>query len=187
MTSFLSKIFGGSKGSDQEHPLESLIKDTLEGLFEKAQFELQYELTMEKDDKGETQIMIELSGPDEDLIKGRDGQNIDALQLFVKRVVQHHFPEDQSHIQVDCGGFRKENQEALIELADKLKDMALEKGKSVYFRALPPRDRKVIHQHLANDGRVKSRSIGDGLFKKIKIYPVKAGESGGAEEQNHSS
>ena len=60
-----------------------------------------------------------------------------------------------------------------MDLADKLKGIALEKGKSVYFRALPPKDRKVIHQYLANDQRVKSRSIGDGLFKKIKIYPVK--------------
>ena len=49
----------------------------------------------------------------------------------------------------------------------------MSKGKPVYFRALPPRDRKVVHQYLAEDGRVKSRSIGDGLYKKIKIFPVK--------------
>lgn len=182
MTSFFSKIFGGktadaSEGS--EHPVEALVKDTLEGLFERGQFELQYDLTMEKDEKDESQIIVELSGPDEELVKGRDGQMIDALQLFVKRVVQHNFPEDRSNIIIDCGGFRQENQQALIDLADKLKEMALEKGKSVYFRALPPRDRKVIHQYLATDARVKSRSIGDGLFKKIKIYPIKSEDTEG--------
>jgi spoIIIJ-associated protein len=56
-------------------------------------------------------------------------------------------------------------------LADKLKGIAIDKGKSVYFRALPPKDRKLIHQYLAEDGRVKSRSVGEGHFKKIKIYP----------------
>jgi spoIIIJ-associated protein len=52
--------------------------------------------------------------------------------------------------------------------------MALEKGRSVYFRALPPKDRKIIHQHLASDDRIKSRSVGEGNFKKIKIYPAKS-------------
>lgn len=98
---------------------------------------------------------------------------IDALQLFLKRVIQHNFPEDRTNVVIDCNGFREESSKELIELAEKLKGIALEKGKSVYFRALPPKDRKIIHQHLAADERVKSRSIGDGLYKKIKIYPVK--------------
>ena len=58
-------------------------------------------------------------------------------------------------------------------LAEKLKNRAIDQGKSVYLRALPPKDRKIIHQFLANDDRVKSRSVGDGLYKKIKIYPNK--------------
>lgn len=65
----------------------------------------------------------------------------------------------------------------MIELADKLKEIALTKGKPVYFRALPPKDRKVVHQYLAEDGRVKSRSVGDGHFKKIKIFPLKESQN----------
>ena len=60
---------------------------------------------------------------------------------------------------------------------EKLKNVAVEKGKPVYFRALPPRDRKLIHQFLAEDGRVKSRSVGEGVFKKIKIFPIKGSDN----------
>jgi len=88
-------------------------------------------------------------------------------------VVQHNFPDDKTNILIDCDGFREESNKALIDLAEKLKGIALEKGKSVYCRALPPKDRKIVHQYLAADERVRSRSIGDGLFKKIKIYPAK--------------
>ena len=98
---------------------------------------------------------------------------IDSVQLFLKRVIQHHFPDDRTDVVIDCNGFIEESSKELVELAEKLKGIALEKGKSVYFRALPPKDRKVIHQYLASDDRVKSRSIGDGLYKKIKIYPAK--------------
>jgi spoIIIJ-associated protein len=55
--------------------------------------------------------------------------------------------------------------------------VAVERGKPVYFRALTPKDRKTVHQYLAQDGRVKSRSVGEGLYKKIKIYPNKGEDS----------
>ncbi len=177
--SFFSKLFGGKKKSANE--TESLIQSTLDGLIEKGQFELTYEVSSENNDKGEPQITIEFSGVDEDLLKEKEGQMIDALQLFLKRVLQHHFPEDRSEVIIDCNGYREESSQQLIDLAEKLKGIALEKGKSVYFRALPPKDRKIIHQHLAGDDRVKSRSIGEGLYKKIKIYPSK----GGAQNDAH--
>jgi spoIIIJ-associated protein len=83
---------------------------------------------------------------------------------------------------VDCGGYRDESAAALIERAENLKTIAIEQGKSVYYRALPPKDRKVVHQYLAQDPRVKSRSLGEGLYKKIKIYPAK-----GANNQANAS
>ncbi len=170
--SIFSKLFGGKKkngGSD----VENLVQTTVEGLLEKANFDLSFDISSGTDDQGEPQLNIEFSGADDEVLKDKEGQMIDAIQLFLKRVIQHHFPEDRTNVVIDCGGFREESNKELVELAEKLKGIALEKGKSVYFRALPPKDRKVIHQYLAADDRVKSRSIGDGLFKKIKIYPVK--------------
>jgi spoIIIJ-associated protein len=172
MTGFFSKLFGGKKktgGSD----VENLISETVQGLVTKAGFDLSFDIQSSNDDKGEPQVVIEFSGADEELLRDREGQMIDAIQLFIKRVLQHNFPEDRTNVLIDCNGYREESNQALVELAEKLKGIALEKGKSVYFRALPPKDRKVIHQYLAGDERVKSRSIGDGLYKKIKIYPVK--------------
>lgn len=172
MTGFFSKLFGGKKKSEGSD-LENLVQKTVAGLVEKAGFDLQFEIQSSNDDKGEPQIVIEFSGSDEEILRDREGQMIDAFQLFVKRVMQHNFPEDRTNVVIDCNGYREESNQALVELAEKLKGIALEKGKSVYFRALPPKDRKIIHQYLAGDERVKSRSIGDGLYKKIKIYPVK--------------
>lgn len=177
MAGFFSKIFGGKK--KEVTGVESLVQETLTGLFEKGGFDLSFETTMGTDDQGEAQLTIEVTGADEDLLKDKEGQMIDSIQLFLKRVAQHNFPEDRTNIVIDCNGYLEESSQQLIELAEKLKGIALEKGKSVYFRALPPKDRKVIHQYLAGDDRVKSRSIGDGLFKKIKIYPIKQGS------QNH--
>lgn len=175
MTGFLGKLFGKKK-KDVSGP-ESIVDDILGQIIELGRFELSYEV---KSVDAET-IQVDITGNDEELLTSKEGQLLDALQLYVRRAVQHQMPETNISVNLDCGGFREAANEALIQLAEKLKGIALTKGKSVYFRALPPKDRKVIHQYLAEDGRVKSRSIGDGHFKKIKIYPVKGGE-GSVEE-----
>ena len=184
MAGFFSKLFGGGKKAD----LESVVEATLNGILDKGGFDLSYELNLSKKDDV-TEVKIEFSGNDEELLKDYKGQLLDAFQLIIKRVTQHHFADIQTNVVVDCNGYRQESEAALIERAEHLKSIAIEQGKSVYYRALPPKERKVVHQYLAQDGRVKSRSLGDGLYKKIKIYPAKAAASevendAGAEEAN---
>ena len=184
MAGFFSKLFGGGK---KDVNLESVVEATLNGILEKGNFDLSYELTVEKKEEI-TEVKVEFSGGDEALLKDYKGQLLDAIQLIVKRVTQHHFSETQTNVIVDCGGYREESEAALIERAEHLKTIAIEQGKSVYYRALPPKERKVVHQYLAQDGRVKSRSLGDGLYKKIKIYPAKSTEqesdAAGASDDN---
>ncbi len=171
MAGFLGKLFGGKKKEETgSSPAIMLIEDIIAGVFEKGNFNLSFDLEISEDQKD---VRVEIFGEDEEILKARDGQLLDSIQLLVKRVLQHQLPDDKLNLTIDCDGFREQANDELIELAEKLKGIALSKGKSVYFRALPPKDRKVIHQYLAEDGRVKSRSIGDGHYKKIKIYPVK--------------
>jgi spoIIIJ-associated protein len=168
MAGFFSKLFGGGEKKDN---LESVVEATLNGILENGNFDLSYELNLSKKEEI-TEIKIEFSGGDEALLKDYKGQLLDAFQLIIKRVTQHHFADIQTNVIVDCGGYREESEAALIERAEHLKTIAIEQGKSVYYRALPPKERKVVHQYLAQDGRVMSRSLGDGLYKKIKIYPA---------------
>lgn len=179
MNGFFKKLFGSkNKGGNSE--LEALVVEALEGVIEKGGFDLTYSLDFEE---AEGNMFIELMGEDEELIKEKKGQVLDAIQLYLKRVVQHNFPEDRTNISVDCGGYRNETEQALIERAENLKTIAIEQQRSVYYRALPPKERKIVHQYLAKDPRVKSRSLGDGLYKKIKIFPSKESV---AEETAHS-
>ena len=170
MAGLLKKLFGGKKTSES---VDDLVEDTIIGIIEKAELQLSYEINFHDE---ESKIDIDLFGEDDQLLKDRDGQLLDAIELFVTRVIQHNVEDVRMSVNVDCDGFREQADFELIKLADKLKNIVLKKKKSVYFRALPPKDRKLIHQHLADDGRVSSQSVGDGLYKKIKIFPKK-GES----------
>ena len=172
MSGFFGKLFG-KKEVQKANDAGEIIESCLQGLIETSGLQFNYEVVRE----GEEGFQVEIGGSDEEMFHAREGQLLDALQLFLTRVVQHQLPESRAAIHVDSAGFRKQANLELTELAEKLKNVAIEKGKPVYFRALPPRDRKVIHQYLAEDDRVKSRSVGEGFFKKIKIYAVKGEES----------
>lgn len=176
MTGILGKIFGKKKGGGGP---EAMVDEILDQLFLLAGFELGYDLKTLEDGT----VHVDIFGEDEEMLTSKEGQLLDAIQLYVRRAIQHQADGEPFHVNIDCSNFREQADKALIALAEKLKGIVLDKGKSVYFRALPPKDRKVVHQYLAEDGRVKSRSVGDGHFKKIKIYLAKAGE-GAADESN---
>lgn len=183
MTGLFGKIFGKKKKSDTT---EAFVEELLETLIASSQLDLSFEVMRDvMPDGASGDIQVNLFGADEEMLTAKEGQLLDSIQLFVRRVVQHQLPDESAHINVDSANFREQANEALIALAEKLKEIALTKGKSVYFRALPPKDRKLIHQYLAEDGRVKSRSVGDGHFKKIKIYPVKGAEDSAEGQESH--
>lgn len=162
-----AKIFGGKTEKQKQSSVDGLLKQILE----KGGFGISYDLKVLDNQEGFQVFEIDFYGEDEKLFTEKDGSLLDSFQLFIKRYLQHHFPRDTTNVICDCGDFREKANQSLVELADHLKKKALDQKRSVYLRALSPKDRKVVHQFLATDKRVKSRSVGDGLYKKIKIYP----------------
>jgi spoIIIJ-associated protein len=181
--SLFGKLFGGGKKAKKDGGPEGIVADIMGSIIQLSGLELSFDTKTLEDGT----IHVDVYGKDEELLTSKEGQLLDAFQLYIRRALQHQLPEDNINVNIDCANFREQANEALIALADKLKEIALTKGKSVYFRALPPKDRKVIHQYLAEDGRVKSRSIGDGHFKKIKIYPAKGGGGGSVMDDSAES
>ena len=162
-----TKFFGGKTEKQKQSSVDELLKQ----IIEKGGFDISYDIGISDKSEDFQKMKIDFYGEEEKLFVERDGNLLDSFQLFIKRYLQHHFPGDMTNVVCDCGDFRKKANQSLVELAERLKKKALDQGRSVYLRALSPKDRKVVHQFLAGDGRVKSRSVGDGLYKKIKIYP----------------
>ena len=189
MSGFFSKLFGVKKkdvAPTAELTTTGLVESVMHGLLEKAFLDLEIEVRSEMAGDIE-EVTIEVSGSDELLVTEKEGALLDSFQLFIKRVLQHQLPDARVNINFDCNGFREESNKSLVELAEKLKEKAIDQGRSVYLRALPPKDRKVVHQYLASDDRVRSRSVGDGLYKKIKIYPTKSSSRDSVQDENVSN
>ncbi|PIU00555.1 MAG: hypothetical protein COT74_04185 [Bdellovibrionales bacterium CG10_big_fil_rev_8_21_14_0_10_45_34] len=170
--SIFKKIFGRSSKKEATGEVADTISEVVDGIIEYSGLKLKFSVEQQ-----ENIYLIEFTGNDTTLLTEKDGQLLEALQFYTKRVVQHQYPEARVEVECDSEGFREKVIEELKELADRLRDVVVEKKKSVYFRALPPKDRKFVHQYLAEDERVKSKSVGEGHFKKIKIFPASGDKS----------
>lgn len=173
MKGFIGKFFGGKSEDIDDESVIDLVGGVLDFIIEKSDLDLSFDI--EEHDKDE--LTVDFYGADDVLMIEKNGQLLEAFQLYLKRVVQHKFSDRRVNLSVDCNEFREKAQQSLVELAKKLKNKVVAQGKPVYVKALPPHDRKVIHQSLAEDDNVKSCSVGNGLYKKIKIYPQNSGNS----------
>jgi spoIIIJ-associated protein len=59
-----------------------------------------------------------------------------------------------------------ELQARAVRLAQEVK----ETGKTRTIPAINPAERRMVHMALQDDTEIRSRSVGEGLFKKVLIY-----------------
>ena len=132
---------------------------------------------LEMDNEG-LSVSCTLRGDFEEDLTGVDGKVLDSLQYILRKVVTRKVPE-RLRISINVGDFREKRLETLKEKAVELASIVKEDGKTQVLPALNPSERRAIHMILQEDKEIRSRSVGDGLFKKILIYKPGKGNRGG--------
>ncbi len=171
-----------------EEPIEEKVEEKIEVASEESLALLKDELlnivelmgfpsTVSIEAKGLT-VQCVLSGEFEEQLTGPEGKTLDSLQYLMRKIVTKKVPE-RLKLSVDVGNFREKRQEELKVRAVELAGMVKEDGKTQVIPALNPSERRVVHMALQEDKEIRSRSVGDGLFKKILIFkPGKGNKTG---------
>jgi spoIIIJ-associated protein len=110
-----------------------------------------------------------ITGPHEAHIVGSEGRTLDSLQYLLRKMVARHLP-DRIMLALNAGDFRERRAEELKIRAVELAELVKADGKTQAIPALNPSERRVVHMVLQEDKGVRSRSVGEGLFKKVLIY-----------------
>ena len=125
-------------------------------------------------EEDEKTLKIDLYGGDEELLLEGGGRLLRALQVYISSVLKSRIKEEEPSfgVKVDCGGYLEQYEKDLLDLAYKLKKKALREGRPILMKKpMEPFYRRKVHQLLTEDGRVETRSLGEGLMKPIKIFP----------------
>jgi len=115
----------------------------------------------------------------EEELTGQDGKIIDSLQYLLRKLAARKV-EEKIRISIDIGEFREKRKVELMERAKALAALVKEDGKTQAIPPLNPSERRIVHVTLQDDKDIRSRSVGDGLFKKILIYKPGKGNTPGA-------
>lgn len=117
------------------------------------------------------QISLNIEGDKSGLLIGRKGKTLDALQLIVSRIVNKRL-EKKVQVIVDSENYRKRRQESLTHMALKMGQKAKRLNKTVSTNAMNPRDRRIVHLALRDDGDLETKSRGEeGQLKRVLIIP----------------
>ena len=145
----------------EEHIALDFLKDVIR--------EMGLDLSM-KAKANETNVYIELEGPDCGTIIGRRGQTLDALQYLTSLVVNKEH-EDYVKVVIDAEDYRARREKTLEQLADKMARKAIKSHRSLKLDPMNPYERKVIHATLQSNPRVTTRSEGQDPYRRVVIEP----------------
>ncbi len=157
---------GGDAKSEELEPVEAL-----EELLEEIADGLGLDVDVEVGERGDV-LSGRLNGEDVGLFIGRHGQTIDAVQHLAQRIV---FPDGPSDVRVviDANGYRERRAEALRADADDAADEAVRLGEPVELDALPPFERRIVHEYLRERGDVETHSEGNEPDRHLIVTPHK--------------
>ena len=120
-------------------------------------------------DDGE-RVILDAHGQESGLVIGKKGATLDALQYLINRMVSKK-PGDGPGIVVDAEGYRGRREDSLMDLARRLAEKAVKSGRPVPVEPMSPHDRRIIHVALKEHPAVTTESEGEGLFRRVVIFP----------------
>lgn len=118
----------------------------------------------------ENKVTVEIVGASVEDIIGPEGQTLDAIQYLLRKMFNKQM-EEKIMFTVDAGGFRATRLKEIQEMARELAVKVQTTGKTMMIPALNPAERRSIHMILQDNKEIRARSVGDGFYKKIMIYP----------------
>lgn len=130
-------------------------------------------------------VTCTIRGEHEESLTGQEGKVLDSLQYILRKIVSRKVTE-QVRVTINVGDFRQKRLEELKVKAVELAAMVKADGKTQVLPGLNPSERRVIHMIFQEDKDIRSRSVGDGMFKKILIYkPGKGSRSNNNRKRSH--
>jgi spoIIIJ-associated protein len=115
-----------------------------------------------------TECLLDLSGPDADLLQVEGGELLQAVQHLVNQAFGRQLPEGQRLV-CDVEGFRATREAELRAMAQLAADRVRTTGAPFVFGEMTSNERRIIHLTLAEAEDLYTESIGDGSARKLRV------------------
>jgi predicted RNA-binding protein Jag len=171
--------------------LTERIESTLGTINELLGLHLEYDYkveTYQKPDTGEEREVIKLTlkvnsvdevtegdefggRSQESLLIGYHGQTLERLQHLISLSLSRHY-QGLVRVILDINGYRGKRASSLENLARRAEQQVIETGQEMELQPMSAADRRIIHNILSSEGRVKTESTGEGRERRIVVKPL---------------
>ena len=122
-----------------------------------------------KDEEG---VCISINGGSLGILIGRRGDVLDSLQ-YLATLAANLEKSGFYRVTVDVQGYREKRAETLRGVARRMSEKVLKYKRSFALEPMNAYERRIIHAECQNIDGVTTRSIGEGVDRKIVISPEK--------------
>lgn len=132
-----------------------------------------FEITNENDieysiEKVNNQMLLNIKGEKIAHLIGYKGKTIESLQSLLNAMLQRE-DEEYAKIFVEINGYKKQKEEKLRRLANKMADNVIRFRKPIKLEPMSAYERLIIHKELANRKDVETESIGEEPRRRVVI------------------
>lgn len=119
----------------------------------------------------DSNIKALIEGVDAGILIGRDGQNLDALQM-ITNIVVNKGQEERIRVLIDIEGYREKRKENLERLANSLAEKVTNEKRVIDLEPMNAFERRIIHMTLRESTSVMTESQGEGSERHVIIKPL---------------
>ena len=130
------KVEISHKNNAENIELEKEITEKVSFFVEKMKLDIKFKLKRIK----ERVYIIEFFGKDNALVIGQKGKTLNSFEYLLNSMIKN------CRIEIDVERFKEKRNETLRILAKRMAEKVSKFGKTVRLNAMPPRERKIIHE-----------------------------------------
>ncbi|MFA6528339.1 MAG: R3H domain-containing nucleic acid-binding protein [Candidatus Gracilibacteria bacterium] len=150
--------------------MENDIKDIIAEILKAMDIPVSsIDVTMDEDEKT---YKINIGSEDSNLLIGKHGENMQALQVIAKLIIYKRFDDKKDFsIVIDVDNYRKRQEESVIEMANRKAAQVRQTGNSQSLPPMSPYFRRIVHMHLMQPEfeDLTTESHGNGAFRQVII------------------
>lgn len=115
-------------------------------------------------------VEVDIDCDDYGIIIGRRGETLDALQYLTSLAIKN-ITNKYVRVSLNVGDYRAKREETLKALAIKNANFVVRSGRRYVFEPMNPYERRIIHTAVQEVEGAVSRSVGNGMDRKVIIEP----------------
>lgn len=155
------------KNATPQSDFEKSVLEFVSELLSKMGFDAKLEISEREEDKLSIAVITE----EPELLIGRHGQTLDALQVIINSYFSGEKDFPYRRIVLDAENYRERREESLVKNAYFLARRVRNTKRSVLLEPMNSYDRRLVHRALDDFSGVRTESEGEGPIKTIRIIP----------------